>query len=245
MSEDYRVRVLHSSFTMTRSLTALLMLTTLSLISTPEQAQARLALVFGGQGTESYDPTGSLIAAVNSARAAGFEVQIVKERLPEETLAKADVWIQPGGTNFNQAYDMQRSGLFEQVKKFVADGGGYVGFCAGAFMAQSYGSLGLGLLPGMASRYSKGAFKAEIIWNGRTRYVHFENGPRLQQIEGVEVFATYASNGAAAAGRGKYGKGTVVVTGVHPEALTDWWPTKDPDGLDTDLAAEMIREAAR
>lgn len=229
---------------MTRTLASLLLPAAIFLTSASD-AQARIALVFGGAGTESYDPTGSLTAAVNSARAAGFEVQIVKDRLSEETLAQADVWIQPGGTNFDQAYDMQRTGLFEQVRRFVSDGGGYVGFCAGAFMAQSYSSLGLGLLPGMASRYSKGAFKAEIIWNGRTRYVHFENGPRLQRIEGLEVFATYASNGSAAAGRGKYGKGKVVVSGVHPEALSDWWPVQDPDGLDTDLAADMIREAAR
>lgn len=224
-------------------LTFLLLLVTL--LGASPTAHARLALVFGGEGTENYDRTGSLAAAVDSARAAGFQVQIVTDRLPEETLAKADVWIQPGGTNFNQAYDMQRTGLFEQVKEFVAGGGGYVGFCAGAFMAQSNGSLGLGLLPGMATRYSKGAFKAEIVWKGRTRFVHFENGPRLQQIAGIEVFANYASNGTAAAGRGRYGLGKVVVSGVHPEALGDWWPTQDPDGLDTDLAVDMIHEAAR
>lgn len=204
----------------------------------------RIALVFGGAGTETDDPTGSFAAAMHSAKAAGFIAQAVTEALPRETWNKASVWIQPGGTNFDQAYDMQRTGLFEQVKKFVADGGGYVGWCAGAFMAQSYGALGLGLIPGMAWRWSKGAFKTPVRWKGRTRYVHFENGPQLQEVEGLEVFATY-SNGSLAAGKARYGKGKVVISGVHPEALQDWWPEEDPDGLDIDLASEMILEAAR
>jgi glutamine amidotransferase-like uncharacterized protein len=214
-------------------------------LATSPSARAALALVYGGPGTENYEANGSMAAAAQAARTAGFDVQIVTAMPPEESWAGASVWIQPGGENFVQARDMKRTGVFERVKQFVASGGGYVGFCAGAFMAQSDNSLGLGLVPGQAYRYSKGAFKAKVMWNGQLRYIHYENGPQLVPEPGFRVFATYASNGAPAAGEGRYGAGRVVISGVHPEALPDWWPTRDPDGPDVELAAQMIREASR
>jgi glutamine amidotransferase-like uncharacterized protein len=208
-------------------------------------AQAKLALVFGGDGTGSDDPSGTLASAVNAAQAAGFEVQVVTTLLPVETLTQASLWIQPGGPNFDQAADMQRSGVFQQVRDFVASGGGYVGYCGGAYMAQSYGSLGLGLLPGMAWHQGEETRKTEVIWEGKRRFIHFEYGPRFQTGPGIEVFATYVSNGAPAAIRGKYGQGRVVLSGPHPEAMGDWEPTEDPDGSDLDLAIEMMQSAAR
>jgi hypothetical protein len=47
-----------------------------------------------------------------------------------------------------------------------------------------------------------------------------------------------------AAARARYGKGHVFISGPHPEASRYWPPTWDPDGLDNDLAVEMIREVA-
>jgi glutamine amidotransferase-like uncharacterized protein len=57
------------------------------------------------------------------------------------------------------------------------------------------------------------------------------------------VVATYA-NGSTAAARAHYGKGEVFISGVHPEANSDWPPTYDPDGSDVDLAIGMIQEVA-
>lgn len=222
-----------------------LALISVSSLTLPVRAIAATAFVFGGDGTENDDPTGTLHSAARAAREAGFQAVIVTEGLPEDVLHRADVWIQPGGPNFTQAYHMQRTGLFQQVKEFVRRGGGFVGFCGGGFMGQSYGSLGLGLLPGMATKQRMYTQKAEVLWNGRSRFLHFEAGPRFQPGPGIEVFATYAWDGAPAAIRGRYGAGKVVLSGPHPEAQSDWEPAEDPDGLDLDLAIEMIRSAAR
>jgi glutamine amidotransferase-like uncharacterized protein len=208
-------------------------------------AYAKTALIFGGEGTENDDPTGTLYSAVRAAREAGFVTQIVTTRLRDEELNHASVWIQPGGPNFDQAEDMQRTGLFEQVKTFVASGGGYVGFCGGGFMAQSEGSLGLGLLPGNAMQQGEFTHKTGVIWNGIRRYIHFEHGPRFEPVQSVQVFATYESNGAAAGIRGNYGMGKVVLSGPHPEAQADWEPIGEPDGSHINLAVEMIQSAAR
>jgi glutamine amidotransferase-like uncharacterized protein len=212
---------------------------------TIEAYAAPLALIWGGDGTENDDPTGTLNSAVYSARQAGFDVQIVTGDLPTSTFNRASVWIQPGGPNFTQAYDMIAHHLFEQIRTFVAAGGGYVGFCGGAYMAQSQTYLGLGLLPGQAPRHGEYTHKTEVNWKGARRFIHFEHGPELVKGNGIDVVASYAWNGAPAAIRGKYGKGRVFITGAHPEALPDWEPVEDPDGPDIDLAVSMIDWAAR
>jgi glutamine amidotransferase-like uncharacterized protein len=212
--------------------------------SEPSRAAAPVALVFGGEGTENDDPTGTLHSAVTAARSAGFVPVIVTGKLSDEVLASAAIWIQPGGPNFDQAYDMQRTGVFAQVRDFVARGGGYLGLCGGGFMGQSSGSLGLGLLPGMAYRHGEVTHKTAVTWAGRKRYLHFENGPEFQTGPGIEVVATYDWNGGPAAVRGHFGRGRVFLSGPHPEAGDDWDPTEDPDGLDWDLIGEMLRWAA-
>lgn len=222
-----------------------ILVTLIGLLAASQARAENIALVWGGDGTENWDATGTLYSAVRAAEAAGFKSVIITDRVDESLLKRASLWIQPGGPNFTQAYHMQRTGVFAQVKQFVASGGGYVGFCGGGYMGQSTGSLGLGLLPGNAWRQGEVTHKTEVTWHGRKRYVHYEHGPAFQDTKGVEVFATYNLNGAPAAIRGNYGLGKVLLSGPHPEALDDWLPVEDPDGLDTDLAVDMIRSAAR
>ncbi len=48
--------------------------------------------------------------------------------------------------------------------------------------------------------------------------------------------------------RTTYGAGRVYVTAVHPEAPQDWrtyYNVTDQDGLDTDLATDMVRWATK
>jgi glutamine amidotransferase-like uncharacterized protein len=83
-----------------------------------------------------------------------------------------------------------------------------------------------------------------VKWLGVTRYIHFQGGPYIELSDkSAQVVGTYP-DGSAAVVKSHYGKGEVFISGVHPEANSDWPPTYDPDGSDVDLAVGMIREVA-
>ena len=163
--------------------------------------------------------------------------------------ADAAVWIQPGGKSRIVVNTMTVQ-LKEALQKFVSNGGGYVGFCAGAFAAtelvgtSSY--AGFNFMPGKTTLYpSRRAVDIiPIQWNGTLRHIYWEGGPYLSELPvgQVEIRATYP-NGQVAAARSQFGKGRVYVTGLHPEAPQDWRDYSrliDKDGLDDDLVMEMI-----
>ena len=238
-----------------------------------------LALVYEGPGSCSVEDGDCTGAAAHVADMAGFEVKKVgpsalkaesSEKDYREIFSRASVWIQPGGTSqdFLKIITPQ---MKQGIHRFVKEGGGYVGFCAGAFASTKYdGTLkleGLDVFPGETHAYPnewvlefydniyKFFFKDSvynkilpITWLGKKRYVYWEEGPYLRNLpSSVEVVATYENDKVAAA-RTTFGLGRVFVTGLHPEAPQDWreHPTlDDKDGLDFDLAVDMIHWAAK
>jgi hypothetical protein len=76
--------------------------------------------------------------------------------------------------------------------------------------------------------------KRNLVWWG---------GPSTPEWEGG-VVARYP-NGRPAISESWSGKGYVVVSGPHPEAPQGWRATAgaDPDGLDYDVAIDMIQAA--
>lgn len=221
----------------------------------PSAEAAKKALVYNGPGACA---DGCYQAAYQMALKAGLDPVYVGPSDLNRNTNEADaaqlfkdvaVWIQPGGKSRTVVSNMT-SQLKDALKKYVNTGGGYVGFCAGAFSATQYvgttGYFGFNFLPGKTVLYSsrKAADIIPVNWNGKTRHIYWEGGPYLTEIpEGLaEVRATYP-NGQIASVRSKYGQGKVYVTGLHPEAPQDWrdyYHLKDPDGLDDDLAVEMI-----
>jgi glutamine amidotransferase-like uncharacterized protein len=174
------------------------------------------------------------------ATQAGFKVIEINGRVEPEVLDSASVWVQPGGPNLSADAYMNRTGLADQVRDFVRRGGGYVGFCGGAFSAVN----NLGLIAGTAWNWPHATAKIPINWLGSIRYIHFENGPYiLPASKTTQVVGTYP-DGQIAVLRDFYGKGRVFISGVHPEANSDWPPAYDPDGPDVDLAVAMIRSVA-
>lgn len=195
-----------------------------------------VAIVYGGPGVLP-GPDDTLERAVYVAEMAGFEAVIVTEPVDLKLLSRARVWIQPGGPNLSADQHMNANGMSRQVREFVSKGGGYVGFCGGAFSAVN----NLGLIKGSAWNYDEWTGKIPILWMGHTRYMHFEHGPYiLLSGNKAEAVGLYADDYVTAA-RGTYGKGRVFISGVHPEASWGWEPAEDPDGLDTDLAIYMIQ----
>lgn len=242
-----------------------------------------IALIYRGPGScsASSTTTGCSESAAMVAESAGFEVQYIGTSLPEDLTLfdRASVWIQPGGRARIQVAEM-KADLKSKIVEFVSKGKGYVGFCAGGFLAtESFGwdqddgtkyeALGLGLIPGKSHYYDlydkelNDFLLAKIItvnWQDKARDVYWELGPyfteeNLKSNANYDVIARYPlarlkdqDFQPIMTMRGLYNKGRFYVTAVHPEAPQDWrdyYKLNDKDGLELDLAKEMIVWAAQ
>lgn len=206
-----------------------------------------------------------------NARAAGFLVKFVGSEAPDANLFQnAKVWIQPGGRAKKQIETMHPR-LIEEIKKFVLTGGGYVGFCAGGFLAtekfgwetdkEPFEANGIGLVPGKSGYYdlfddnldlNNLAVIIKTNWLGQSREVYWELGPYFELPSSEhEVVAKYpvlvnskTQKEMILAMRGKAGKGSYYISATHPEAPQNWrdyYKVKDTDGVDFDLAESMIK----
>ncbi|MEW4564616.1 serine hydrolase [Bremerella sp. JC770] len=75
-----------------------------------------------------------------------FDVErITAEQIQQDALAEFDVLIHPGGSGSKQAASLGEPGR-ERVRSFVKRGGGYLGVCAGAYLATNDYAWSLNLL---------------------------------------------------------------------------------------------------
>jgi glutamine amidotransferase-like uncharacterized protein len=251
-------------------------------ISSSAFAEPPVALIYKGMGSCSKEQGdagksgyGCSEASADAAKLAGFTPKYVSgEELNklstgaqvESVFKNAKVWIQPGGIA-TTAMEHMSDRLIKEVQNFVRSGGGYVGFCAGAFTAlTTIGEnhvKGFGFYLGEADDYEYTPIDPRnnidyqferINWketsrNGSSyRYVYFEGGANFEKFDHKtnEVMAKF-ENGKVAAIRTHYGKGGVYLAGPHPEAPAIWSEEDkihDPDGSDLDIAANMIKWAA-
>lgn len=161
-------------------------------------------------------------------------------------LERYDVLICPGGSGSGQAKALGKEGR-DRVHQFVKDGGGFVGICAGAYLASAEYPWALKLLDAKVvddEHWARGTGEVvlELPKSGqvalhadRTQVpIAYENGPLLapaknSQIPDFESLATFASEirendapvgimkGTTAIARGKLGQGRVVCFSPHPE----------------------------
>jgi glutamine amidotransferase-like uncharacterized protein len=201
-------------------------------------------LIYAGEGASKEAPP-QVQKCLPASR--GFETKTISAaEIRSGALAQFDVLIQPGGSGSGQAKALGDEGC-QRVKKFVDGGGGYVGICAGSYLASAQYPWSLGLLNARVidtKHWERGAGKVELRFTGvgqtalraedETCSIHFENGPLLgpndsQDGDAIELLAAFdseiAENGApagvmkgtAAIARGKYGSGRVVCFSPHPE----------------------------
>lgn len=219
------------------------------------QAQLPKALVYGGDGACEED---CVTGAVEAARTAGFDTEVVLPKTyNSETLKGVSVWIQPGGYAKQQANSMGKK-MMADVRAFVKNGGGYVGFCAGAFIATSSigtsWSTGYGFIPGTSTVYKALGYPTieKMTFGTSKKQIYWEGGPYFKlsssDLKKSEIRGKYSRTNQVSFVRAPYGKGRAYVSGGHPEA-PEWWSTSskliDGDGLDTDVTNEMIRWAAK
>lgn len=171
---------------------------------------------------------------------------LVKSRfIREGGLKDFDVVLFTGGSGGLQASSLGLVGR-EQVRRFVESGGGYVGICAGHYLACANYSWSLKLLDARTKSdfwaRGEGQVKIEFTEKGREilgmpagiQEVRYANGPVFEPalIKGVSDYqplaifrSELAENGSpkgaqinsAAMVTGEYGKGRVLCSSPHPE----------------------------
>ena len=177
-------------------------------------------------------------------------------------LADVDVLIQPGGSGGKQGRNLGEAGR-KKVQEFLREGGGFIGICAGAYLASADYDWSLDILDAkvidrkhwargtgtVAIGLSKEGFlkldQEELkIYYGQGPLLAPANNPDIEDYHAVATFKTeIAKNGApkgvmigtTAIAQGKFGNGRVVCFSPHPEMT---------EGLD-DLVRQAIEHVRR
>ncbi len=207
-----------------------------------------MALVYAGPGVCKE---GCERAAAEIAKHAGYRVRyFVPGKIGIDELATAKIWIQPGGNAIEVATAVGPE-IINHLRSFVFNGGGYLGFCAGAFLADhwvddNHTVAGLDILNAETEDYVKNPNPIIVFinWLGKARFLYYQEGPYfiVRDPANAKVVASY-EDGKPAVVYSQYGRGHVAVSGPHPEAPEKWRKIDalaDADGLDIDLALEMI-----
>lgn len=173
-----------------------------------------------------------------------FEIVIAG---PNENLSIKDaldlhpvVYLQPGGGDDMDVAWNDVGKYTDVIRKYVSNGGNYVGICMGAYLAGVFtlkddSLAGFNLLEesgSFADSYieTKGAdtqdsgeIALNITWNGEEKEIFYQLGPYFSHPTNTKakIVATY-SNGEVAALITPFNKGRVGVVGPHPEATEDW-----------------------
>jgi glutamine amidotransferase-like uncharacterized protein len=156
------------------------------------------------------------------------------------------------GGNFVAMGNSLSASTTAKVQKVVKGGLNYLGICAGGFLAGSlpppYNSFNLssGVKFGFYSAEKNGIRKAAVrvtSAGGTSLDQYWEDGPQFTGWG--EVVGKYP-DGTPAIVEGSSGQGWVVLSGVHPEAPSNWRRGMDfgtPAELDNAFAATLIRAA--
>jgi glutamine amidotransferase-like uncharacterized protein/N-formylglutamate amidohydrolase len=172
--------------------------------------------------------------------------KLTAEQIRSGGLAGLDILMHPGGSGGTQGRNLDEPGR-EKIRGFVREGGGYIGICAGAYLASAHYPWSLGLLDAKVidtQHWNRGTGPVDIELTSAGREVlraknekfpiHYAQGPLLApagrpEIEDYEAMASFkteiAKNGApegvmvgtTAIARGIFGKGRVICFSPHPE----------------------------
>lgn len=212
-------------------------------------ARAAPILLFSGRGTSPGD-----VAAVEKILSREhLEYSSVGTRqlngLTELEIRKYRFLIIPGG-NFEQIGKTLTPSAAANIRGAVRSGLNYLGICAGAFFASNSRDNGLNLTSGVRFGFyaaeGRGIRKSTVAItdaSGQTLDQYWEDGPQLTGWG--DVVARYP-DGTPAIVEGRYGSGWLILSGVHPEAPSDWrrgMDFKTPADTDHAYAAALIRAA--
>lgn len=236
-----------------------------------------IAIIYAAYGVErpegDFAEDGTVANVRRLTEAAGYEVRLLEPNteLKQKDLDDAAVWIQPGAES-GKAFKYQPvsggppalyanaavahlmdTGYGSLLKGAIERGLGYLGFCAGVFVAQGSFRGALTLLPnvGLDGHGTNGVVEMHVSASeppgtsspARVLNIVHAGGPTMELKRGhaATVIATTSSlnwffdTQLPVVIRGKLGKGSVVLSGSHPEGTNDW--LKKGHLTDTDLSS--------
>lgn len=187
-----------------------------------------------------------LIRSLHAELAPSLFIKPVDHRylIDEAWEENTELFVMPGGRDVFYHTYLKGAGN-RRISSFVANGGGYLGLCAGGYYASAYiefekggelevcESRELAFYPGRAIgpayglrlfcyKSEKGARKAHLNWEKGESSVYFNGGCYFEEPEAypsVAVVARYQDipGAPAAVVKCSVGKGTAVLCGAHPE----------------------------
>ena len=213
-----------------------------------QPAHASSVLLYNGTGSSPTDVVAlqTILSAMNLSYDAVTSAQL--NAMTKAQIASYKLIVFPGGNSIDMGNSLTRT-TTANVKAAVSTYGvSYIGFCAGAFMAESSTLYNVFNLAGTWFDFYNYSL-IDMVWttfpDGSRRDLVYWEGPHVSGFG--SVIAKYP-NGQAAIAEGKVGKGFVVVSGVHPEAPSNWrygMADVDADGVTADVnyAATLIAAA--
>jgi glutamine amidotransferase-like uncharacterized protein len=193
----------------------------------PPPGSGATILLFTGNGTSAGD-----VAAVerildqnrlNYATATSRQLN----RMSASQLMAYRLMIVPGGNFIDMSASLDPRAT-ANVRDAVQGGLNYLGICAGAFLAgdghRYYNSLNLtgGVQFGFYAAEGRGIRKAAVTVRGVNAVPiehYWEDGP---QLSGWGAVVGKYPDGTPAVVEGSFGRGWVILAGVHPEAPDSW-----------------------
>lgn len=194
-----------------------------------------------------YEARGVGASALETARATFAAAERVEARIvtPEDVRAGAldsvDVVLFTGGRGSIQGQLLGEDGR-ERVRRFVREGGGYVGICAGAYLAiqgpAEFHKLAMVAAHNLTGdAWQRGIAPTRVVPGdgSSARDLHYANGPLLarEEVDGLDAFVTLATfdadvyredlgtrpgemPGAPAVVAARYGRGRLVLFSPNP-----------------------------
>jgi len=149
-----------------------------------------------------------------------------KSEVEDDFFNNVDIVAVPGGFVDADSFDHLFNANQDSVKKFVIDGGKYLGICMGAYWAGSYyldlldsvDSVQYITQPNTDTRRPH-AKDISIVWQGHPNRMFFYDGCALVgDTDKFNTIATYANGDAMAIIQNNIG-----LIGCHPEAEAFWY----------------------
>jgi len=214
--------------------------------------QAKAVGIFNGSGT--CKGCAETVGRFFTQR--GDHVVYLNEKtLSVASLRRLQVYVQPGGSDdIDDTLNTQLPTQIKAIRAFVADGGSYLGICAGAYLAARYSSVAqkkpaYGLIPldELDPEVPDPAPSLlNVRWGEQERWIYNQSGAHFgtKAAPGIQVLARYSASGHIAALRTPFGKGKVVLTGPHLEADETWYAEDGlslQHGLNHDLFKALLK----